>query len=114
MWELVHMDLWTALHFGRPPMLSRQHFDVQMPMDEPDIAESIPTFIRGKYLFAQQCLWPLLDVALASKGRTTYGTVLGVDRKIRDWVIPPEMQVSTGDWFIGTQYNLNCCNSFRK
>jgi hypothetical protein len=63
-------------------------------MDDPDISEPIPNFIRGKYLFCQQCLWPLLDVALASKNRTTYAAVLKVDKTVRDWVVPFRMQVS--------------------
>jgi hypothetical protein len=78
-------------------------------MDEPDIAEPIPAFIRGKYLFSQQCLWPILDVALASKNRTTYAAVLGVDRRVRDWIIPPEMQVSIQDRImeVGQESKIN-------
>lgn len=73
-------------------MISRQHFDVQFPMASPDISEANPNFLRGKYLFVQQCLWPVLDVALAAEDRTTYTAVLRIDKMIRDWNVPYKMQ----------------------
>jgi hypothetical protein len=75
-------------------MLSRQHFDVQIPMDAPTTAEADPNYNRGKYLFCNECVWPLLDVALASSGRTTYASVLRMDKKIRDWRLPLKAQVA--------------------
>lgn len=74
-------------------MLSRQHFDVQIPMDDSVTAEADPNYNRGKYLFCDACVWPLLDVALASNGRTSYAAVLKMDKKIRDWRLPIKAQV---------------------
>ncbi|KAG8820773.1 hypothetical protein FRC17_010057, partial [Serendipita sp. 399] len=91
MWELVVLDLWSALHVGRPPMISRQHFDVELPLDVPDVSEAEPNFHRGKHYFSQVCLWPVLDLTLGCKG--TYAAVLKLDKKLRDWVLPKTMQV---------------------
>jgi hypothetical protein len=74
-------------------MISRQHFDVQIPLDTPDVTSAEPNFHRGKHYFSEVCLWPVLDVALAAANRATYGAVLKLDKKIRDWTLPLNMQV---------------------
>ena len=73
-------------------MISRQHFDVELPMDPPDLTDSDPHFHRGKHYFSQVCLWPVLDLALASSNRGTYAAVLKLDKKIRDWTLPASMR----------------------
>lgn len=74
-------------------MISRQHFDVEMPLDTPDAVEADPHFHRGKHHFSSACLWPVLDVTLAGANRSTYSAVLKLDKKIRDWHLPLHMQV---------------------
>jgi hypothetical protein len=73
-------------------MISRQHFDVELPMDVPDVTDFDPHFHRGKHYFSQVCLWPVLDLALASSNRGTYAAVLKLDKKIRDWTLPASMR----------------------
>lgn len=73
---------------GRPPMLSRQHFDVKLPLDLPDGGDSDPNFSRGKHHFSEMCLWEVLDLGLASFKKATYAAVLKVDTKIRRWELP--------------------------
>lgn len=92
MWELVAYDLWFSLHFGRPPMISRQHFDVELPMDAPELEVADTNFHRGKHYFTQVCLWPVLDLSLGVKG--TYAAVLKMDKRLRDWVLPVHMQAN--------------------
>lgn len=75
-------------------MVSRQHFDVQPPLDDPAVVEADPNYNRGKYVFSEMCLWPLLDVALAVRGRTSYAAVLRMDKKIRDWKLPLMAQIN--------------------
>jgi hypothetical protein len=81
-----------ALIAGRPPMISRQHFDVRLPLDMPDGGDSDPNFSRGKHHFSERCLWEVLDLGLASFKKTTYAAVLKVDTKIRRWDLPRELQ----------------------
>ncbi|KAG8869565.1 hypothetical protein FRC20_001246 [Serendipita sp. 405] len=83
--------LYASLHVGRPPMISRQHFDVELPLDTPDVSEAEPNFHRGKHYFSQVCLWPVLDLTVGCKG--SYSAVLKLDKKLRDWVLPKKMQV---------------------
>lgn len=94
MWELVVYDHWLALHVGRPPMISRQHFDVEIPFDEPDVTDTDPNFHRGKHHFSLVCLWPVLDLALASGNRGSYSALLKLDKKIRDWTLPIHLRVA--------------------
>jgi len=75
-------------------MISRQHFDVELPLDDPEPSEPNPHFHRGKHYFSQVCLWPVLDLALASSNRATYAAVLKLDKKIRDWTLPASMRVA--------------------
>jgi hypothetical protein len=74
-------------------MISRQHFDVEMPMDGPEASDSDPNFHRGKHQFSLTCVWPVLDVALASADRGTYSAILKLDKKIRDWKLPANMKL---------------------
>jgi hypothetical protein len=73
-------------------MVSRHHFDVRIPLDQPDPNVAEPNFHRGKHFFGEKCLWPVLDLALASSNKTSYSAVLKLDKKIRDWVLPAAMQ----------------------
>lgn len=74
-------------------MISRQHFDVEIPMDEPEPSDTDPHFHRGKHHFSLMCLWPVLDLALASGNRGSYSALLKLDKKIRDWQLPVPMRV---------------------
>ncbi|PVF92901.1 hypothetical protein CPB86DRAFT_716551 [Serendipita vermifera] len=91
MWELVSCDLWAALITGRPPMMSKQHFDVQLPLESPDVTENDPNFSRGKHHFSDACLWGVLDLGLASTNKATYAAVLKMDTRIREWRLPRSM-----------------------
>ncbi|PVF92900.1 hypothetical protein CPB86DRAFT_790710 [Serendipita vermifera] len=92
MWELVCCDLWGALISGRPPTMSKQHFDVQLPLESPDVAENEPNYSRGKYHFSDTCLWGIIDLGLASTNKATYTAVLKMDTRIRDWRLPKSME----------------------
>lgn len=69
-------------------MISRQHFDVQMPIEAPDVTEPDPNFSLGKHHFSEACLWSVLDIGLASANKRTYAAVIKVDTKIREWRLP--------------------------
>lgn len=75
-------------------MISRQHFDVEIPLDEPEASAAEPCFHRGKHHFSLQCLWPVLDLALASANRGSYSAILKLDKKIRDWTLPKHMKIT--------------------
>jgi hypothetical protein len=69
-------------------MISRQHFDVQLPIEAPDVTDPDPNFSLGKHHFSEACLWSVLDVGLASASKRTYAAVIKVDTNIRAWRLP--------------------------
>ena len=75
---------------GRPPMMSRQHFDVKVPRGL-DAHDPDPNFTTGKYYFSEACLWQVVDLGLASTNKATYAAVLKVDARIRDFRLLKEM-----------------------
>lgn len=91
-WELVSMELWTAMVTGRPPMMSRQHFDVKIPRGL-DTLDPDPNYTTGKHYFSEACLWHVVDLGLASANKATYAAVLRVDARIREFNVPKEMML---------------------
>lgn len=81
-----------ALVSGRPPMISRQQFDVKLPIDSAYASEPNPNFRLGKHHFSGACLWQVLDLGLASSNKATYAAVMKVDTKIRNWDLPKALQ----------------------
>ncbi|KIM34296.1 hypothetical protein M408DRAFT_59666 [Serendipita vermifera MAFF 305830] len=45
-------------------------------------------------IFGLVCLWPVLDLALASGNRGSYSALLKLDKKIRDWTLPIHLRVA--------------------
>lgn len=56
-WELINLDLWTALISGRPPSFARQHLDVKLPVENPEVSDPDPNYDVGKFHFTSTCLW---------------------------------------------------------
>ena len=75
-------------------MMSRQHFDVKLPLDSPDPTEPNQNFSRGKHHFSEKCLWQGVDLGLGSSNKATYSEVMKVDTKIRNWTLPKSLQVT--------------------
>lgn len=71
---------------GRPSLLSRACCDVQIPIEPKELSSN---FNIGKYHYAEACLWPILELALATK-QTAYQAILKLDTKIRGWELPKE------------------------
>ena len=81
---------------GRPPITSRQNFDVKIPRGL-DTHGPDPNFPTWKYYFTEACLWPVVDLGLASANKAKYAAVLKVDTRIRDFrllkdTLVPEFQ----------------------
>jgi hypothetical protein len=81
-----------SLVSGRPPLVSKRHFDVKLPLETPDAAEPDPNFSRGKYHFSEACLWDLLDISLSPTSKSTYTSVLKMDSRIRKWALPQNLR----------------------
>lgn len=110
-WELLYLDARLSLSLGRPPSLSLTHMDCQRPSYAPvpgcDASESlqyceynltsfsfcqaltiiVPADQEWKHSCYIHCLAPVLDAI--SQPALEYSTVLALDKKIREFSIPP-------------------------
>ena len=73
-------------------MISRNYFDVRLPLDNPNPGDSDPNFARGRYHFSQTCLWNILELSIAPSNLVTYSAVMKLDTKIRSWRLPTSLQ----------------------
>ncbi|KAF8899631.1 fungal-specific transcription factor domain-containing protein [Gymnopilus junonius] len=93
-YELLTYDSWQSLTFGRPPSLSSAHIDNQLPHEATQNAagELEMSFAAWKHRFSAQCLSVVHDEAFGAKP-TTYKAIQELDRKVRNWYVPPSLQV---------------------
>jgi hypothetical protein len=71
-------------------------------------------FNIGKYHYAEACLWPILELALATK-QTTYQAILKLDTKIREWGLPKELAAhSLGEQRLASNFGETVRRIFRE
>ncbi|KAF8884213.1 hypothetical protein CPB84DRAFT_172899 [Gymnopilus junonius] len=98
-WNLMSGVLWQSLVTGRPPSLVNTYIDCRIPTaeDENLFQEGEVPLGFGIWGFkaSQECLIPLARLVLAAKP-PNYESVMELDRKIRDLVMPrADMQGQT-------------------
>ncbi|KIJ61993.1 hypothetical protein HYDPIDRAFT_115133 [Hydnomerulius pinastri MD-312] len=89
-WELYTYDSWQCWTFGRPPSFYMSHIDCKLPYSGEASDES---FHAWKHRFASECMSVVHDQAFGAK-TPTYATVLQLDRKLRAFPVPPNLQVA--------------------
>ncbi|KAF8508941.1 fungal-specific transcription factor domain-containing protein [Hysterangium stoloniferum] len=86
-WELYWLGINQCLNYGRPPSLSLDYCDCEMPRSEerPEnrLGEIKPGFHIRKLQFASECTSQVVRAVLGIK-QTPYSTILALDRKVRD------------------------------
>jgi hypothetical protein len=99
---------------GRPSLLSRASCDVQIPIEPKDGMELDSNFNIGKYHYGEACLWPVLELALATK-QTAYQTILKLDAKIREWDLLKELAArSIGEQKLASNFGETIRRIFRE
>ncbi|KAF8557742.1 hypothetical protein OG21DRAFT_1475305 [Imleria badia] len=88
-WELYTYDSWQCWTFGRPPTFYLSHIDCKLPYPDP----SDESFHAWKHRFTSECMSVVQDQAFGAK-TPTYATVLQLDRKLRAFPVPPNLQVA--------------------
>ncbi|KAG8902476.1 hypothetical protein FRB99_004448, partial [Tulasnella sp. 403] len=91
MWECICFDSWSAFGFGRPPSQAMHFVDCKQTPDPQIPNDPCASFAPLKYLFTEI----LLEVINASFGAVppAYEEILKLDRRLRDYYIPPLFQV---------------------
>ncbi|KAF5384815.1 hypothetical protein D9615_000960 [Tricholomella constricta] len=90
-WQLFHLDTWASFFFGRPPTMSAAYIDCPIPKDhnEASIADqgTLGSFHAWNWQYTA-LLHSIMATAFGAK-QPTYTVVLSLDRRVRDFPIPP-------------------------
>ncbi|KAG1776189.1 hypothetical protein EV702DRAFT_1110986 [Suillus placidus] len=98
-WELLNLDARLSLSLGRPPSLCLQHVDCRRPSYASEGMYIVPgaqSYHEWKHGFFLHCLTPVLVTAISAKPQL-YSDILDVDKKIRDFHIPPTLNIFNSD-----------------
>jgi hypothetical protein len=94
-WELLNLDARLSLSLGRPPSLCLQHVDCRRPSYASEGMYIVPqaqSYHEWKHGFFLHCLTPVLVTAISAQPQL-YSSILDVDKKIRDFHIPPTLNI---------------------
>lgn len=93
-YELLTYDSWQSLTFGRPPSLSMAFIDCQIPepITKTDQGEPEMSFSAWKHRFVSRCQSVVHEQAFGAR-ITNYRTILDLDKKVRDFYLPPSLRV---------------------
>ncbi|KZP30137.1 hypothetical protein FIBSPDRAFT_908140 [Athelia psychrophila] len=93
-WALVSLGCKLAqisLALGRPPSLELSYVDCDFPTGE-DLEDSDAQYWKWKYQFIRDVFGSVLKLTLAATP-PSYKAILELDRKVRDMVLPPALNV---------------------
>ncbi|KAF8450408.1 fungal-specific transcription factor domain-containing protein [Boletus edulis BED1] len=95
-WELLTADMFHSMTLGRPPSISLSYVDCEFPEDDTatinDKGEVEMGFFHWKYSFAKDVFMPVIELTLTATP-PTYETILELDRKVREKVLPPSLNL---------------------
>ncbi|KAL4081790.1 fungal-specific transcription factor domain-containing protein [Scleroderma yunnanense] len=95
-WEIFSADLFHSMSLGRPPSASLSYIDCEFPEDDTatinDKGEIETGFFRWKHSFTKDVFMPVLELTLSAVP-PSYDTILDLDRKVREKVLPPSLNL---------------------
>ncbi|KAI0923665.1 hypothetical protein AcW1_006560 [Taiwanofungus camphoratus] len=91
-WELFLFELIHCMALGRPPAVQLAHVDCEIPTDEEksvgENGDPMQGYWHFKMVFSREVYSQVVEVMLSAKS-PSYATVLDLDRKIRQMILPP-------------------------
>ncbi|KAG6378829.1 fungal-specific transcription factor domain-containing protein [Boletus reticuloceps] len=100
-WELLTADMFHSMTLGRPPSISLSYVDCEFPEDDTttindkgEVEMGCKAFcvFHWKYSFAKDVFIPVVELTLTATP-PTYATILELDRKVREKVLPPSLNL---------------------
>ncbi|KAF9493817.1 hypothetical protein BDN71DRAFT_1590785 [Pleurotus eryngii] len=99
-WDLFVADSWTSLNTGRPPSFSLAYIDCEFPDYKDGLGESggdiNTSFESWGFRFAAECVADVASRTLTAEA-PSYATIMELDKKVRDFSLPPLPVSSSGD-----------------
>ncbi|KAJ7677898.1 fungal-specific transcription factor domain-containing protein [Mycena polygramma] len=94
-WDLFVADVWTSLNTGRPPSFSLAYIDCSFPKYEGAKAKD-GIFEVWQFRFAAECVAEVTARTLTAEA-PSYATIMELDRKVREFPLPPLDDAAPGD-----------------
>ncbi|KAF8897440.1 fungal-specific transcription factor domain-containing protein [Infundibulicybe gibba] len=95
-WELFSTELFYSLALGRPPSIRLSYIDCEFPEDDDatldDEGNPLISYYQWKYEFARDIFATVTELTLTAE-TPQYQTVLELDRKVREKVLPSHLNV---------------------
>ncbi|KAG1783395.1 hypothetical protein EV702DRAFT_1176541 [Suillus placidus] len=93
-WQTFMLDTWISFYAGRPPNVSPDWIDTPYPNDDFAVVNDKGGKEMSGHMWSWQFSRLLHHVMVNAFGAKTptYSTILELDRKIRDFSVPPHLQ----------------------
>ncbi|KAG1902682.1 uncharacterized protein F5891DRAFT_1127608 [Suillus fuscotomentosus] len=93
-WQMFMLDTWISFHAGRPPNVSPDWIDTPYPNDDFAVVNDKGEKEMSGHMWSWKFSRLLHHVMVNAFGAKTptYRTILELDRKIRDFPVPPHLQ----------------------
>ncbi|KDR86029.1 hypothetical protein GALMADRAFT_235239 [Galerina marginata CBS 339.88] len=95
-WRVFVADTWASLHLGRPPSISRAHFDCPPPIYHNLVSDTVSGSFHTWHTQYTLLLHNVMEAALGPK-QPVYSAILDFDRKIRDFDVPVQWRMLSED-----------------
>ncbi|KAJ7312995.1 fungal-specific transcription factor domain-containing protein, partial [Mycena albidolilacea] len=100
-WDLFVADVWQSLNTGRPPSFSLAYIDCSFPTYEnakakDGICASLSFLFLWQFRFAAECVADVTARTLTAEA-PGYATIMELDRKVREFPLPPLDDASPND-----------------
>ncbi|KAI0924355.1 hypothetical protein AcV7_003079 [Taiwanofungus camphoratus] len=90
-WELFLFEMIHCMALGRPPAVQLAHIDCETPFDDEQSVGENGNHMHGywhfKMIYSREVYSHVVDVILSAKS-PSYATILDLDRKIRQAILP--------------------------
>ncbi|KAG8834954.1 hypothetical protein FRC17_006257 [Serendipita sp. 399] len=85
-WDFVAFDTWQCMSWGRPSSVTSNVYDCRVPwLDENDVEGEEQRFQRWRFIFVRDILLDVLAHCTTCGATPTIGTVMKLDKRIRDY-----------------------------
>ncbi|KAG7449259.1 uncharacterized protein BT62DRAFT_1053666 [Guyanagaster necrorhizus] len=95
-YEIFCADLFNSIALGRPPSIRLSYVDCEYPTDDEaslnENGEPKIGYYQWKYEFCKEIFSDILELTLTAEA-PNYQTILDLDRKVREKVLPPHLNV---------------------
>ncbi|PBK72608.1 hypothetical protein ARMSODRAFT_931276 [Armillaria solidipes] len=95
-YEIFCADLFHSIALGRPPSIRLSYVDCEYPIDDEASlganGEVKVGYYQWKYEFCKEIFSDILELTLTAEA-PNYQTILDLDRKVREKVLPPHLNV---------------------